>query len=227
MGSVGYAYKLVRGAGPLLWTASQGAPLSGKIGGFVCLSLGLGIVSQMPPKLQIPVEYRGGSDGLRPTTVGTITNNTEDGESAGFKVRCPFDFTDNKNPDSNSVTGLERISRHPGLWSFGLIGLGQALLVPSVPQRAWLAMPLLVALIGGAHTDSRYKRGMGGTLQESYEKQTSNIPFAAVLSGKQGDFFSVCSDLSREIKPLNAALAVGVAGVWVLRRGRGVKMSIR
>ena len=228
MGSVGYAYKLVRGAGPLLWTTSQGAPLSGKIGSFVCLGLGLGMVSQMPPKLQIPVEYRGASSGeIQPTNPDSINSNMQKREPMGFKVRCPFDFTDNKNPDSNTVTGLERISRHPGLWSFGLIGLGQALLIPSVPQRAWLTMPLLVALIGGAHTDSRYKRGMGGTLHESYEKQTSNIPFAAMLGGKQGDLFSLFTDMKKEVKPVNAVLAVGIAGVWVLRKGRGVKVPLR
>lgn len=229
MGSVGYAYKMVRNAEPMMWNSIKGAPLGAKVGSFVCFSLGLGMMSQMPPKLQIPVEYRGGpgvgESAVQPNAINTDANNTSFGEqSAGWKVRCPFDFTDNKNPDLNSVAGLERISRHPGLWSFAFLGLGQAFLTPSLPQQVWFAMPALVALIGGAHTDSRYKRGMGGCLEESYEKITSNVPFWAICSGKQGEIGNVLKEMGEEVKPLNAAIAVGVAGIWVLRRGRGIKV---
>ena len=228
MGSVGYAYKLVRGADPLLWNVSRGTPIAGKIGSFLCLSLGLGMISQMPPKLQIPVEYLGGdSETSLGLTQEDASNHNSQEQATGWKVRCPFDFTDKKHPDSNSVTGLERISRHPGLWSFGLIGLGNALLIPSLPQRAWLFMPTMVALVGGAHTDSRYRRGMGGSLDESYENQTSNVPLVALLSGRQGDLSKVCEEMIGEIKPLNAALAVGVAGVYVLGRGRRIKVPVR
>lgn len=217
MGSVGYAYRMVRCAPPLLWST---VPLSGTVGSFMCLSLGLGMVSQMPPKLQIPVEYRSSSDTKEIATANNTTTGT------GWKVRCPFDFTDNKS--STVVSGLDRISRHPGLWSLGLVGLGQALLVPSLPQRIWLSMPLVVAFVGGAHTDSRYRRGMGGNLEEKYESQTSNVPFLAMLSGRQGEVLDVCREMSEEIKPLNAAIAVGVAGIWVLRRGRGgMKVPVR
>ncbi|EED90745.1 predicted protein [Thalassiosira pseudonana CCMP1335] len=126
------------------------------------------------------------------------------------------------------IHGLERITRHPGLWSFGLIGLGNALLVPSLPQRVWLSMPLMVALVGGSHTDSRFRRGMGGTLSNEYDEKTSNVPFLAMLSGKQGNVVDVCRELCWEGKGLNAVLALGVAGVWVARRGRGVvKMPVR
>ena len=146
---------------------------------------------QIPPKLQIPVQFVSGNSSEENTiaTSATATTNaavqpTESGEG-GWKVRCPFDFTDNK--DTNSpVHGLERITRHPGLWSFGLLGLGSAFLVPSLPQRVWLAMPSMVALVGGSHTDSRYRRGMGGELSEEYDDVTSNIPLYAMLSGSSG-----------------------------------------
>jgi uncharacterized membrane protein len=228
MGSVGYAYKMVRNAEPMMWNSIKGAPMGAKVGSFACFTLGLGMMSQMPPKLQIPVEYRGepvGDSTVQPNAMNAAANKTLSGEqSSGWKVRCPFDFSDNKNPDSNSVAGLERITRHPGLWSFAFLGLGQAFLTPSLPQRVWFAMPTLVALIGGAHTDSRYKRGMGGCLDESYEKITSNVPFWAICSGKQGQIGNVLKDMGEEIKPLNALIAVGAAGVWVLRRGRGIKV---
>jgi len=225
MGSVFFGYfKKVKNAQPMLWNISQSAPLLAKIGSFVCMSIGLGMISQMPPKIQIPVHYASSTDVQQLATSAAATADLpEEIVEKGWKVRCPFDFTDNK--DTNSpVHGLERITRHPGLWSFGLLGLGNALLVPSLPQRLWLSMPLMVALVGGAHTDSRFRRGMGGTLSKEYDEATSNIPFLALLSGRQGNVVDKLQDFAEEVKPLNLALAVGVSGLWVLRKGGGVKI---
>jgi len=230
MGSVFYGYfRKVRNAEPLLWSLKGPAPLGAKVASFLCLSVGLGMASQIPPKVQIPIHFAGNDNnnsgdinGTAPSSAASIPT---DSEEKGWKVRCPFDFTDKK--DANSpVEGLERISRHPGLWSFGLLGLGSALLVPSLPQRAWLAMPAMVALIGGTHTDSRFRRGMGGTLSEENDRVTSNIPFLAMLSGAQGNVSEVAKDFLGEVKPLNAMIAVGISGIWVLAKGRGVKMPL-
>lgn len=229
MTSVFYGYfRKVKDAPPLLFKGP--VPVGAKVASFVFLSLGLGMASQIPPKIQIPVEFVSNNNAANEnntiatsaavqTAVGPAPPMEEEG--GGWKVRCPFDFTDNK--DTNSpVHGIERISRHPGLWSFGLLGLGSAFLVPSLPQRVWLAMPSMVALIGGAHTDSRFRRGMGGELSEEYDKVTSNVPLVAMLSGAQGSITDVMNNFSSEIKPLNAALAVGTAGLWVLSKGRVV-----
>lgn len=227
----GYFYK-VKDAAPFLWRVGSVVPLGARLGSWICLSLGLGMVSQMPPKLQIPIHFSGEATAVADEQTGQTTNSTtnvplNNPQKGGWKVRCPFDFTDNKSPTSE-VHGLERITRHPGLWSFGLLGLGNALLVPSLPQRVWLSMPLMVALVGGSHTDSRFRRGMGGTLSNEYDEKTSNVPFLAMLSGKQGNVVDVCRELCWEGKGLNAVLALGVAGVWVARRGRGVvKMPVR
>ena len=231
MSSVFYGYfRKVKDAPPLSFKGP--VPLGAKVASFTLIGLGLAMASQIPPKIQIPVEFV--------TSTGANENNTivtsaasetlvgaaqpteeEGGGGGGWKVRCPFDFTDNK--DTNSpVHGLERITRHPGLWSFGLLGLGSAFLVPSIPQRVWFAMPTMVALIGGAHTDSRFRRGMGGELSEEYDRMTSNVPLLAMLSGAQGNVIDVMNDFSSEIKPLNAALAVVTAGLWVMSKGRVV-----
>lgn len=246
MGSIFYGYfRKVRDTPPLLWAAGP-TPFGAKVMGFVCMSVGLGMMSQLPPKLQIPVHFVGdeGQEGkasaninsrdasgtmvatAQSATISTVPAPVATEIQSGWKVRCPFDFTDNKDT-TGPVQGLERITRHPGLWSFGLIGLGNALIVPSLPQRAWLAMPVMVALIGGAHTDSRFRRGMGGTLEEKYDNATSNIPFLAMLSGRQGDVLDAIRDFGKDIKPLNAAIALGVSGLWVLKKGRGVKIPLR
>lgn len=232
MTSIAYAYvRKVRNSEPLLWSLTCPAPLGAKVAGFVCLGLGLGIASQMPPSIQIPVHFVGENVDA-PGEVGDAAPLSSAGplhidgrEKKGWQVRCPFDFTDNKETNS-PVHGLERITRHPGLWSFGLLGLGNAFLVPSLSQRAWLAMPALVALIGGAHTDSRFRRGMGGELPEEYDRATSNVPFFALASGYQGNVLDVARELWVEAKPLNAMIAVGVSGIWVLRKGRGVNVNM-
>lgn len=244
MSSVLYGYiRKVKGAQPHLWKLSSAAPLGARLGSFVCLSIGLGMAFQIPPKVQIPFHFVGNGNNNNigageiqatssslsvPAAISAENNKNVEAEGGGgWKVRCPFDFTDNKDTTS-PVHGLERITRHPGLWSFGLLGLGNALLVPSLPQRAWLVMPMMVAIVGGAHTDSRFRRGMGGTLSKEYDEATSNVPFVALLSGAQGKVSDVLSDfVGNEVKPLNAMIAVGLSGLWVLRKGRGVKIPIR
>ena len=246
-GSIGYAYLYkVRNAAPLSWSIGGTVPPAMRGASFIFLAVGLGIISQVPPKLQISIIYASEGSATaqkllaeKATEIQTTgpaavpSPATPDGEPTlrVWKVRCPFDFTDSKSKistdkmeyDQTNVQGLDRISRHPGLWSMGLIGLGQACLSPSIPQRAWLSMPILVAVIGGWHTDSRHRRGIGGTLSERLDKQTSNIPFAAILTGKQddGDVLQSFAKLFQESKGLNVALGVGAAALIVLRKGRG------
>jgi hypothetical protein len=88
------------------------------------LSLGFGMASQAIPKLQIPV---------------TISGNSNNGGGTLLQVRCPFDFSDRRAEGSGSTTvhGLERVTRHPGLWSFGFFGIGQSLLSSTTPLLIW------------------------------------------------------------------------------------------
>lgn len=228
MASVFYGYfRKVRDTAPLLWKIGGPVPLPAKIGSFICLSVGLGMASQVPPKFQIPLHYGEAKSIPDVSSTDTAMPQPEQSTGSGWKVRCPFDFTDKPKDAQSScdVHGLERISRHPGLWSFGLLGLGTAFLVPSLPQRAWLMMPAMVALIGGSHTDSRHRRGMGGELSLEYDKLTSNVPFLAIISGAQGNVYDVGKKMvdDGELKVLNAAIAVGAAGVFVLSKGRGRK----
>ena len=228
MASIVYSYRrLVQQSNPFLVVASSLSPL--RLGGaFVTLSVGLVLASQAAPKLQLPVETS-----VVPSTT-TSTTTTEDASpspsSWNLKVRCPFDFTDQrtKNPsnEDSSVHGLDRVSRHPGLWALGLSAAGNALLQPTLGLQIWMLGPLAVAALGGAHQDSRFRRGLGGTLEPQYAAMTSNVPFAAMLSGKQGAD-SLMTWLTQELKPINAAIATGMAAVWVLSRGRGAAAAHR
>ncbi len=244
MGSVAYAYRYkVRGQGPF---AFSGRPAPAALAAsFALQALALGMVSQSAPKLQIPVHLVNDSssgaaaaadakNNTATTTQVKVAPASAPAPAAGgsqWKVRCPFDFSDSKSQtgvpkgtqqQADQLAGLDRITRHPGLWSFGLLGLGNALLVPSMPTRIWLSMPAMVALIGGAHTDSRHRRGMGGELCREVDDVTSNVPFLAMIMGRQdGGVVQSFEALGDEVKVLNAALAAGGAAMWVARRGRG------
>lgn len=208
--SIGYAYyKVTRKTPPMpsqlrRWKSNASPTIVSGIGSWICTSIGLVMASQVAPTFQIPVSFSSSSD-----------------KSSGvnLQVRCPFDFHD-KRLDSNDpygARGTERISRHPGLWSFGLIGMGQSLLAPTIPLQIWWLGPAFVALLGGSHTDSRFRRGMGGTLHPKYDSQTSNVPFIAMMTGRQPDCWE---GLAKEIKPLNATLGLLASSLWVLRRIR-------
>lgn len=231
----------------LLWDAAATnanraaslVPLQSRLLSFVTLSVGLGFISQTIPKFQIPLEYTGGGSGIG----GEMSSNSQQDshgvsvdaqnnatKSSKWKVRCPFDFTDSKSEQNssnapvtiNDIHGMDRISRHPGLWSFGLIGLGSSFLSPCIPTRIYLTMPLVMALIGGHHNDSRFRRNIGGSLSKDMDEITSNVPFWALISGKQGsDRIKLLSEFCKEeVKGLNLVLSMGVAALVVARKGR-------
>lgn len=239
MASIGYARYRIRqtpigaaSALPLLWKRGAAAPVVNVVASWVALTVGLAMASQSLPKLQVPVGFASdaaaviGSDELTAsssTTAGPAPPPTTTTNSSSWKlqVRCPFDFADGKqHNDTTDVRGRERITRHPGFWSFGLASMGMALLQPTLPLAVWWMGPATVAWMGGSHTDSRFRRNMGGSLDPHYDSQTSNIPFVAMLTGKQGSVSQAFANLANEIKPLNALIATFAVTVFVVSRGR-------
>jgi uncharacterized membrane protein len=218
-GTIGYGYYRIAG----IATGSTGSiPVSplNRLTAWGFLSVGLILASQALPKMQIPVSVVSSSS-------ASLSSSTKEG-GGGLKVqvRCPFDFTDQKNAvnATHQIQGMERVTRHSGLWSFGLIGAGNAAIQMNPALKLWWYGPALVAWLGGTHSDSRFRRGMGGTLDPWYDSQTSNFPFAAMVSGKQGPPSQAFANLLQETKLLNAAFAVGMATLWVVSRGRAGKL---
>jgi uncharacterized membrane protein len=208
MGSIGYSYYILRQRQKLFQQAAAASVVGSSswirqsaamLASWTSTTLGLVLASQALPKLQVPVSL------------------------SSWQVRCPFDFAHARSNESQPLFGIERITRHPGLWSFGLLGLGQAGLQThpyGLPMRIWWAGPAAVALLGGTHTDSRFRRNIGGSLDPVYDSMTSNVPFAATLMGRQGTVSSALQELGQELKPLNAAFAALAATAWVASRGR-------
>jgi uncharacterized membrane protein len=82
-----------------------------------------------------------------------------------------------------------------------------------VPEIVFHSFPVIFALIGGAHQDYRYRRGWGGSLSPEKDAVTSNVPFLALVTGKQS-----WSALRDEVKWTNAGLAALAAVPLTLRQ---------
>ena len=206
--SIGYAFLRLKRQNPPKLSALVPKASPATLGAsWVFLTVGLNLATQGLPKFQIPLALSDGNNGIQ--------------------VRCPFDFKEPEREDG-ALHGLERVTRHPGLWSMGMFGIGHALLLPpaALPLKVWFTGPALVAWLGGAHTDSRFRRGMGGTLSPHQDAQTSNLPFAAMMTGQQGNILDSASKLMAELKPLNAALATAASTVWVVVQAKKFR-SIR
>ena len=133
-------------------------------------------------------------------------------QSPRYVSQCPIDFTPPDIP-TDGIYGMKRITRHPQLWSLGLLGAGAALGSIAAPNIIFFGFPFVFALVGGAHIDARHRRGSGGSLTPEVDARTSLIPFAALMTGYQS-----WEQLGAELKMNNVTIAVGLAALLALRR---------
>eukprot|EP01084_Bolivina_argentea_P201640 344647_1 len=218
--SIAYGYfRYGRNAGPIInpkyWKPNS---LSFRLGAFSCQSLGLIGMSQNFPKLQNPIVAKINSqqpiplqetDVPLPPTVNTSTDNGNDNinknKKLHFAAQCPVDWRPKDIP-ADGVYGTHRITRHPMLFSLGLVGLGIALKTPFATRAIVFGFPLAFALIGGWHQDYRHRRNSGGYLSPEMDSKTSLIPFIALLKGEQN-----WKDLWNEMKHVNASIGLVTA----------------
>lgn len=84
----------------------------------------------------------------------------------------------------DAVRGMLRITRHPFLWGVAIWALGHLLVNGERASLVLFGAMLLLALFGTASIDAKRKRTLGPTW-DAFAAQTSNIPFAAILGGRQ------------------------------------------
>lgn len=84
----------------------------------------------------------------------------------------------------NAVQGMLRITRHPFLWGVAIWALAHLLANGDLPGVILFGSMLALALFGTASIDAKRKRALGPRW-DAFAAQTSGVPFAAVLSGKQ------------------------------------------
>lgn len=83
----------------------------------------------------------------------------------------------------DAATGILRITRHPMLWSFALWAFAHVLNNGDLPSIIFFGAFLVVALNGTRSIDAKRAAAAGDDWQ-AFAAQTSNIPFAAIVMGR-------------------------------------------
>ncbi|MGQ0834861.1 MAG: NnrU family protein [Gammaproteobacteria bacterium] len=83
----------------------------------------------------------------------------------------------------NVVQGMIRITRHPFLWGVALWALAHLIVNGDAASLVLFGSFLFLALAGTASIDAKRKRAFGDQW-ERFAAATSNVPFAAIGSGR-------------------------------------------
>jgi uncharacterized membrane protein len=79
--------------------------------------------------------------------------------------------------------GLTRITRHPGFLGLGLWGCAHALVNGHLSDLIFFGGFPVFAIVGGLHQDAR-KRTTEGERRRDFYGETSFLPFAAIVAGR-------------------------------------------
>jgi uncharacterized membrane protein len=82
------------------------------------------------------------------------------------------------------IKGMLRITRHPFLWGVALWAAGHLLVNGDRAAIVLFGSMLALAIFGTTSIDAKRKRALGATW-DTFAAQTSNVPFAAILAGRQ------------------------------------------
>ncbi len=99
--------------------------------------------------------------------------------------------------------GMLRITRHPFLWGVAIWAGGHLLVNGNVAAFILFGSMLLLALLGTTSIDAKRRRSLGPTW-DAFAARTSNIPFAAILAGRQ----------SVKLGEIGWVRVVGAVAVW-------------
>lgn len=84
----------------------------------------------------------------------------------------------------DAIKGMLRITRHPFLWGVAIWAFAHLLANGDLPGVILFGSLLALALFGTASIDAKRKRALGAKW-DAFAGQTSGVPFAAILTGKQ------------------------------------------
>lgn len=87
-----------------------------------------------------------------------------------------------EKPDA--IKGMLRITRHPFLWGVAIWSAGHLLVTGDTAALIFFGGLLFLALFGTASIDAKRKRVLGPAW-DAFAARTSNIPFAAIIAGRQ------------------------------------------
>jgi uncharacterized membrane protein len=85
---------------------------------------------------------------------------------------------------SEAVRGVLRITRHPFLWGVALWAAGHLMVNGDEAGMILFGSLLALAILGTVSIDGKRRRALGDKWT-AFASQTSNIPFGAVVAGRQ------------------------------------------
>jgi uncharacterized membrane protein len=86
--------------------------------------------------------------------------------------------------DPDIVRGMLRVTRHPFLWGVAIWAAGHLLVNGDRASLILFGSMLVLAVYGTASIDAKRKRALGPAW-DAFAGRTSNVPFAAILAGRQ------------------------------------------
>ncbi len=86
-------------------------------------------------------------------------------------------------PAERGARGIVRVTRHPLFWGIALWGIAHLINNADGAAIILFASLTLLALVGGALIDRRKRQALGGDWPR-FVADTSNLPFAAILAGR-------------------------------------------
>jgi uncharacterized membrane protein len=113
-----------------------------------------------------------------------------------------------------AVHGIIRITRHPFLWGVALWALAHLVVNGDLASLILFGSLALVALFGTALIDAKRHRRFGDQWQQ-FAARTSNIPFAAIIAGR-----NELGPALREIGLLRPVIGLAVYAVLFSLHGR-------
>lgn len=113
---------------------------------------------------------------------------------------------------SFQAVGVQRITRHPLMWSTGLWALAHMAASGRLAALLFFGGFAVLALVGTVLIDRRRAASMGKDW-EGYAAQTSNLPLAAIVGGRNKMVW-------RELKWRHVALGLGLYAVFPLAHER-------
>lgn len=86
--------------------------------------------------------------------------------------------------DPDLIKGMLRITRHPFLWGVSVWALGHLLVNGERASIVLFGSMLFLGVYGTVSIDAKRRRALGPAW-DAFASQTSNVPFGAILAGRQ------------------------------------------
>jgi uncharacterized membrane protein len=82
------------------------------------------------------------------------------------------------------IRGMLRVTRHPFLWGVAIWACGHLIVNGDLASLVLFGSLFVLAIYGTVSIDAKRRRALGSTW-DGFAAQTSNVPFSAIVAGRQ------------------------------------------